>query len=194
MEQTRLRYGGRGKAGRSRLLDEICVLCGYERKYASKLLRGRRPIAGESGKCRGGSQRIYAAAEREVIKAIWLSAKQPCGKRLKAALPLWLPFYQKRHGQLESKVKAKVLGASAVFESGNQEPIFPEKKCFLRSCFETLAVVSVPAVLRASDAGVAHPLQPNLIFSEPNVSRDESGDGIGQVRFSGSAERRCASS
>ena len=130
---ARLRCGGRGKAGRSRLLDEICVLCGYERKYASKLLRGRRPIAGESRKCRGGSQRIYAAAEREVIKAIWLSAKQPCGKRLKAALPLWLPFYQKCHGQLESKVKPKVLGASAVFESGNQEPIFPEKKCFLRS-------------------------------------------------------------
>jgi hypothetical protein len=38
---------GRGKAARSRLLDEICVLCGYERKYASKLLGGRRPIAGE---------------------------------------------------------------------------------------------------------------------------------------------------
>ncbi len=52
-------------------------------------------------------------AEREVIKAIWLSAEQPCGKRLKAALPLWLPFYEKRHGQLESKVKAKVLAASA---------------------------------------------------------------------------------
>ena len=84
LKQARRRYGGRGKAGRSRLLDEICVLCGYERKYASKLLRGRRPIAGESGKCRGGSQRIYAAAEREVIKAIWLSAEQPCGKRLKA--------------------------------------------------------------------------------------------------------------
>ncbi len=80
LEQARGRYGGRGKAGRSRLLNEICVLCGYERKYASKLLRGRRPIAGESGKCRGGSQRIYAAAEREVIKAIWLSAEQPCGK------------------------------------------------------------------------------------------------------------------
>src|SRR6476660_7363151 len=48
LKQARLRYGGRGKAGRSRLLDEICVLCGYERKYASKLLGGRRPIAGES--------------------------------------------------------------------------------------------------------------------------------------------------
>ena len=31
LEQARLRYGGRGKAGRSRLLDEICALCGYER-------------------------------------------------------------------------------------------------------------------------------------------------------------------
>jgi hypothetical protein len=85
---ARLRYGERGKAGRSRLLDEICVLCGYERKYRSKLLGGRRSIAGEIGKCRGGSQRIYGAAEREVIKAIWLSAEQPCGKRLKAALPI----------------------------------------------------------------------------------------------------------
>ena len=48
LKQARPRYGGRGKAGRSRLLDEICSLCGYERKYASKLLRGRRPIAGEA--------------------------------------------------------------------------------------------------------------------------------------------------
>ena len=80
LKQARPRYGGRGKAGRSRLLDEICSLCGYERKYASKLLSGRRPIVGESGRRRGGSQRIYAAVEREVIKAIWLSAEQPAAK------------------------------------------------------------------------------------------------------------------
>src|SRR5262249_2021168 len=30
-------------------------------------------------------------------------------------------------------------------------------------------------------------------FSELNVSGGESGDGTGQVRFSGSSERRCAS-
>jgi len=58
-------------------LDEICVLCGYERKYASKLLGGRRPIAGESGKCRGGSQRIYAAAD-------FFSAPIAISKRLPA--------------------------------------------------------------------------------------------------------------
>jgi hypothetical protein len=31
-------------------------------------------------------------------------------------------------------------------------------------------------------------------FLEARVLRDESGDDIGQVRFLGSAERRCASS
>ena len=34
-----------GQSGAQPLVDEICVLCGYERKYASKLLRGGRPIA-----------------------------------------------------------------------------------------------------------------------------------------------------
>ena len=34
----------------------------------------------------------------------------------------------------------------------------------------------------------------NLIFSGPNVSRDGNGDGIGRVRFSGYAEKHCASS
>ena len=38
LEQARQRYGKRGREGRSRLLDEVCELCGYERKYAIKVL------------------------------------------------------------------------------------------------------------------------------------------------------------
>jgi len=37
-------------------------------------------------------------AEREVIKAIWVAGEQPFGKRLKAALEVWLPHYEKRRG------------------------------------------------------------------------------------------------
>jgi hypothetical protein len=113
LEQARWRYAKRGKEGRSRLLDEVCALCGYERKYASKVLRGKRAIAGSSGRCRGGSQAVYGSAEREVIKAIWLTAEQPCGKRLKAALGLWLPHYEKREGALSEALRSKVLTASA---------------------------------------------------------------------------------
>ncbi len=87
LTQARARYQNRGKEGRGRLLDEVCALCGYERKYASKVLAGRRALVGRGGRRRGGSPARYGAAEREVIKAIWLTAEQPCGKRLGPALP-----------------------------------------------------------------------------------------------------------
>ena len=48
-----------------------------------------------------------------MIKAIWLAAEQPCGKRLKAALEVWLPHYEKRRGRLAESLRQKVLGASA---------------------------------------------------------------------------------
>ena len=112
LAQARARYEKRGKEGRSRLLDEVCVLCGYERKYAIKVLGGKRPIGG-SGVRRGGSPARYGAAEREVIKAIWLTAEQPCGKRLKPTLELWLPYHEKRNGVLSEALRSRVLEASA---------------------------------------------------------------------------------
>jgi hypothetical protein len=43
----------------------------------------------------------------------WLAAEQPCGKRLKAALRVWLPHYEKRGGPLAESVRQKVLTISA---------------------------------------------------------------------------------
>ena len=57
LEQARWRYAGRGKEGRSRLLDEVCALCGYERKYAIKVLGGRRAIVGIGGARRKQDER-----------------------------------------------------------------------------------------------------------------------------------------
>ena len=112
LEQARARYRGRGRKGRSRLLDEVCALCGYERKYAIKLLGGARPIPGESGRKRGGSVPRYGEAELAVLKVVWLSAEQPCGKRLHAALPNWLPSYEKRSGELSSVLRSDLLAMS----------------------------------------------------------------------------------
>jgi len=113
MGLMRQRYRQRGRQGRSRLLDEVCAMCGYERKYAMKVLGGVRAIAGGGGLKRGGSRRRYGAAEREVIKTIWLAAEQPCGKRLKEALGLWLPYYEKDHGKLATELRERILEASA---------------------------------------------------------------------------------
>jgi hypothetical protein len=46
------------------------------------------------------------------LKAIWLASEQPCSKRLKATLPLWLPFYQEEHGPLAEPVQKKLLQMS----------------------------------------------------------------------------------
>ena len=70
----RVRYSGRGRLGRSRLLDEFCELCRYERKYAIKLLRGQRRREGKARQ-RSGAKPKYGRAEREVLKEIWLGSE-----------------------------------------------------------------------------------------------------------------------
>jgi hypothetical protein len=94
------------------LLDELCELCGYGRKHAIKLLSGKLPVAGEKAR-RGGPRRRYGEPERAVLKEIWLAAEQPCGKRLQAALALWLPHYEAERGVLEEALRERVLAPSA---------------------------------------------------------------------------------
>lgn len=107
----RQRYAGRGREGRSRLLDEFCELCGYGRKYAIKLLRGQRCWEGKARR-RSGAKPKYGTAEREVLKRIWLGSEQPCGKRLQPAIALWLPDYEREHGSVEASVREKLLEIS----------------------------------------------------------------------------------
>ena len=40
--QKRRLYLAKDRAGKSRMLDEVCETCGFDRKYAGKLLTGNR--------------------------------------------------------------------------------------------------------------------------------------------------------
>ena len=42
------------------------------------------------------------------MRVIWLAAEQPCGKHLAPALPLWLPHYQRHHGQLTARQREQL--------------------------------------------------------------------------------------
>ncbi len=111
MESIRRRYSGRGRAGRSRLLDEVCDTLGLSRKHAIKALNGRVSTGGQG--LRKGPPVRYEEAEKAVVVAIWRCAEMPCGKRLKAALPLWLGSYEARHGTLPLAVRERILECSA---------------------------------------------------------------------------------
>ena len=110
LAKCKARYQGRGKQGRGRLLDEVCALCGYERKYANKLLSGKRI---PSGRRSGGPAATYGDEHRAVLKTIWLAAEQPCGKRLVGVVPVWLPHYEQQHGKLTGTIRRELLTMSA---------------------------------------------------------------------------------
>ncbi len=111
VDRLRRKYHNAGIGYRRRLIDELCSVGGYERKYAIKLLNGRRP--GPSGRRRGGSRPHYGAAERQVIEVIWELSDYPCGKRLVAMLPLWMPAYEQHHGALGPLLRRKLQRISA---------------------------------------------------------------------------------
>jgi hypothetical protein len=110
LPKARIRYARRNREGKSRMLDDLCEDYGYERKYAIKLLGDHLPAP--RGQPRPGPDPQYESIE-PVVRQIWLSAEQPCGKRLEPILRQWLPFYERRHGRLSWRQRHLVRQISA---------------------------------------------------------------------------------
>ena len=111
LPRLRQRYAGRGREGRTRLIDEVCGLWGYSRKHAIKLLGAKAGWGGDPT-VRKGRPPTYGEPEADVLWTIWKAAEQPCGKRLKALLPAWLPHYEREHGKLDGRIRKKLLAIS----------------------------------------------------------------------------------
>ncbi len=110
LQRLRQRYGGRGKQGKGRLLDELCEQWGYERKHAIKLLR---PASGLPARPRARGAAPRYEPIHDVLTHIWQNAEQLCGKRLVRALPLWLPHYARHFGTLLPSQQKLLRGVSA---------------------------------------------------------------------------------
>jgi hypothetical protein len=110
LPKLQARYSRRNREGKSRMLDELCEDYEYDRKYAIKLLGGDLPPP--SGRAHPGPPSLYAVIE-PIVRQIWLSAEQPCGKRLVPILRQWLPYYEPRFGRLSSRQRRLVRQASA---------------------------------------------------------------------------------
>jgi hypothetical protein len=89
------RYKKVSKPLRARILDEFCQVCGYNRKYAIRLLNGPVPQKPE-GTTSKGRRPTYGTKVILSLSAIWEAAGYPCSARLKALLPLWLSWAIKR--------------------------------------------------------------------------------------------------
>lgn len=111
LESCRQRYLSRNRAGRSAMIDEIIDAFGWDRKHAIKALNGK--VAHGTKAQKRGSKLTHGEAERAIIIHIWKHSEQPCGVRLKETLPLWLSSYERRHGDIGTAMRARLLGYSA---------------------------------------------------------------------------------
>ena len=105
-----VRYQKVSKPFRARILDEFCQVCDYNRKYAIRLLNGRAPQKPKTI-IRKGRRSAYSAKVISALSVIWEAAGYPCSVRLKALLPLWLPWAIKRMA-LTAPVQKQLLKIS----------------------------------------------------------------------------------
>jgi hypothetical protein len=88
------RYRRSNKADKHRILDEFCKVTSYHRKSALRLLNG--PPPGPKPHRRRAKTSTYLSKTIEILAAIWTAANHPWSLRLKALLPLWLPWARQR--------------------------------------------------------------------------------------------------
>lgn len=113
LKAIRPRYRHADKSSKALILDEFCATCGYNRKYAIRLLRKTSGDGTKEPK-RSGPKSVYGDDETVLaLKRLWLAMDQMCSKKLKAALPLWLPFYAEQFGPLDPTVQHKLLRISS---------------------------------------------------------------------------------
>ena len=113
------RYRHASKAGRSRILDEFCEVCGHHRKHAIRLLRADARTRHKHPGRPGG----YGDTELRVLDSIWLNSDRPCSKRMSGMIRLWLPFYEIKHGDLDPQCREKLLNLKSRTLDRLLEPI-----------------------------------------------------------------------
>jgi hypothetical protein len=89
------RYRQASRAEKRRILDEFCHVTRYHRKSALRLLNGPPPGRRASRRPHPPAFR-YSTRVIQVLAAIWEAAGYPWSVRLKALLPLWLPWARTR--------------------------------------------------------------------------------------------------
>lgn len=107
----RMYWFSRSRKEKSRLLDKLCQEWGCHRKHAIRALRGDRTPRSRK-KPSGPKPRYEVEVFLKPLKAIWFGTDQMCGKRLKKALPLWLPSYEATYGELAKETRNKLLKMS----------------------------------------------------------------------------------
>ena len=110
LESIKPRYRKASKNEKNKIIDEFCNVCGYNRKYAIRLLNHKSTPKSDWEKRKRGPKKRYDHPDIiKILTRIWSVTNLPCSKRLKVIIPLWLPYYPYH---ITEKVKEALLSIS----------------------------------------------------------------------------------
>lgn len=108
LARFRVLYREADRKRRSEILNEFCLLTGYHRKYAITVLR-------QVSKVRRRRKRpaVYGIEVIRILTTIWEAAGNPWSTRLKAIVPIWLPWIRGKFPGLDPETERLLLKISA---------------------------------------------------------------------------------
>jgi hypothetical protein len=109
LRQIHPRYRTASREEKGRILDEFCTVTRYHRKYALRVLNG--PIPERRPRRRRPRRPTYPPRVISILTTVWEAAGYPWSVRLKALLPLWLPWVRK-HFPLTPRLEEQLLRIS----------------------------------------------------------------------------------
>ena len=105
LKRMRERYKNAPKSLKSQILTEFCLNSDYTRKHAIRILNGRL----EPRTKRPGPKAKYGEEVIHHLRILWESMNRICSKKMRAALPLWLPFYE----DCSEEIKEQLMSMAA---------------------------------------------------------------------------------
>jgi hypothetical protein len=99
-----------GKKEKTKILNTVVELCGFNRWYACFLLNKKHLRRKKMIKRK--REEIYDKKVLNYLVKLWRLSDFSCGKLLKSQIKLFLPFYEKEYGIIEEEAKGKLLAIS----------------------------------------------------------------------------------
>jgi hypothetical protein len=117
LQELRIKYLNGNRGTKDQILTSLCLVHGYHRKSAIRLMHGelRRLMAQKSKRRKkpGVKSRYQEPGFKAALKAVWRETDYMCSKNLKKAMPIWLPAYEAVEGAFREDIRIRLLSISA---------------------------------------------------------------------------------
>lgn len=114
LSEIQERYWLAGRKEKGTILDEFSSTCRYNRKYAIRVLNILpKQRKARQKKLRGRPKQYHHEHVIQFLRDLWQASNLACSKRLKAMIPLWLPYYEQTYNvELSLNVKTSLMNIS----------------------------------------------------------------------------------